>query len=373
MRKQLLLFFIKFSFYCILVLTFVRFYLNDQFRDFFEKRTTVTTKFEEAQALEFPTLTFCIHPAGKTSVAEKFGLNNFADIFVKKASSNLSITQRFGAISYELTQDFEITVQASYLVTSKQTTLKLGLTNFTFHNQTWRFDTKPLRTYFMGTCYKVQPLFEVKNSMPLYWRVIMKVNNSMDQPKGLYLYLTSNQTWNGIPFQRWPRYHPTKLILPFQQGDFNKIFWRVVQQKYQSGVQNTSQCLNEGLQKYGNHGQYCQFFSDGFDLPTCQSTADLQKLMVEVLAEQWYSDCFKLKQATTYHVEHIEPQSYKQPNVSFLLFNIELNSMEQEIREEIPIITSQALIGSVGGSLGMFFGFSISTSFIYFLNKALHQ
>ena len=137
MRKQLLLFFIKFSFYCILVLTFVRFYLNDQFRDFFEKRTTVTTKFEEAQALEFPTLTFCIHPAGKTSVAEKFGLNNFADIFVKKASSNLSITQRFGTISYELNQDFEITVQASYLVTSKQTTLKLGLTNFTFHNQTW--------------------------------------------------------------------------------------------------------------------------------------------------------------------------------------------------------------------------------------------
>ena len=34
--------------------------------------------------------------------------------------------------------------------------------------------------------------------------------------------------------------------------------------------------------------------------------------------------------------------------------------MAKEIREEVDVITMSELIGSVGGSLGMFFGFSIS-------------
>ena len=374
MRKQVVHFTIKASFHCLLAVAFVRFYLNDQFRDFLEKRTTVTTKFEEVEALEFPTLTFCIHPGGKTSVAHEFGLTNFAEIFLKETSTNLTLPQRFTKLSYTLNQDFEIAVRTWH---SNNTNLNLrpGLTSLPFKKTWLKFDTQPIRTYFMGTCYKVQPLFDVRNTINLYFEITLKVNDSIDRPKGIYLYFTSNETWNGIPVQRWPRYHPTKLHLSFK-SDFNKIFWRSVHQKFQSGVNNTSECLNESLQKYenmNNISQYCQFFSDGFDLPPCHNSKDLLKTFRMTLSKQWYSECFKLAHATTYEIEHFEPQSYEEPSQSFLMFNLELNSMEQEIREEIPLITSQSLIGSIGGSLGMFFGFSLSATFLYFFNKTLHK
>ena len=50
-------------------------------------------------------------------------------------------------------------------------------------------------------------------------------------------------------------------------------------------------------------------------------------------------------------------------------FDIFLHSMKKEIKEEVDIITLPALIGSVGGSLGMFFGFSISTLILFSLEK----
>ena len=40
-------------------------------------------------------------------------------------------------------------------------------------------------------------------------------------------------------------------------------------------------------------------------------------------------------------------------------------SMTKEIREEDDIITLPGLIGSVGGSLGMFFGFSIANYLLF--------
>ena len=366
MRKQVIHFTIKASFHCLLALAFVRFYLNDQFKDFLEKRTTVTTKFEEAEALEFPTLTFCIHPGGKTSVAQKFGLTNFAETFLKETSTNLTLPQLFNELSYTLNQDFEIAVRTLY---TKNTYLRPGLTSVPFRKTWLKFDTQPIITYFMGKCYKVQPLFDVRNSIDLHWEIALTVNNSIDMPRGIYLYFTSNETWNGIPLQRWPRYRPTKLYLSFKD-DLHKILWRSVHQKFQSGAYNTSECLNENME---NTTQYCQFLSEGFDLPICQKVKDLLKMFRMLMEKQWYSDCFKLVHATTYEIEHFKLQTYEEQEPDFLLFNLELNSMEQEIREEIPLITSQSLIGSIGGSLGMFFGFSISATFLYFFNKALQK
>ena len=50
------------------------------------------------------------------------------------------------------------------------------------------------------------------------------------------------------------------------------------------------------------------------------------------------------------------------------IFNREL-----EIREEVKVITMAELIGSIGGSLGMFFGFSFSTFAWYFVNQIVSR
>ena len=44
---------------------------------------------------------------------------------------------------------------------------------------------------------------------------------------------------------------------------------------------------------------------------------------------------------------------------------------QQEIEEEVDVITLPQLIGSLGGSLGLFFGFSILSYFILFIERFL--
>ena len=51
-------------------------------------------------------------------------------------------------------------------------------------------------------------------------------------------------------------------------------------------------------------------------------------------------------------------QSFYQPNSSVV--TITIDSMAKEVKEEVQIITLQSFIGNLGGSLGMFFGFSLS-------------
>ena len=80
------------SFYCILLTVFVMVYLKDEVRDFLEKRTTITTKFQEGEVVEFPTLTFCIHPGLKTSVARELKLKSFAEFFKNSLSQTKNNT-----------------------------------------------------------------------------------------------------------------------------------------------------------------------------------------------------------------------------------------------------------------------------------------
>ena len=48
-------------------------------------------------------------------------------------------------------------------------------------------------------------------------------------------------------------------------------------------------------------------------------------------------------------------------------------SMMKQVKEEIEVISTPDLIGSVGGSLGMFFGLSITASCSFCLKKIFEK
>ena len=52
---------------------------------------------------------------------------------------------------------------------------------------------------------------------------------------------------------------------------------------------------------------------------------------------------------------------------------VEMWSMLKQIKEEIEVISFASLIGSVGGSLGMFFGFSIASYILYLVDRFIDQ
>ena len=63
---------------------------------------------------------------------------------------------------------------------------------------------------------------------------------------------------------------------------------------------------------------------------------------------------------------------YDTKNTSEVLVRVLAFSNSKQIVEEIDVITLSGLIGSVGGSLGMFFGFSI-TSYLSFVIERLSK
>ena len=221
--------------YFILLISFIYFYMKDQMSDYMAGRSTITSRFGIAEVLEFPTITICMKPGTKPSAAEEFGFVKLNDIFNKEVeNSTLKLNERFEKLSYKLNEDFEI-----YLNWHKDR-LEIGE-----NERNWNqvYDLQPIRTQHHGVCYKMEPKFEVKKvSVYLHLKVVLSPKLlDIDKPKGFDLFLTSNKSWNGVTYELWPQYQPTRISLDFNN---DQIGYRlnVVELNYQSGVEDAIAC-----------------------------------------------------------------------------------------------------------------------------------
>ena len=129
-------------FHLILFIVFVQFYLIEQMGDYIADRITTTSRFQEVKTSDFPTITMCMNPPQKSSVAKKFGFKSMQDIHFQEVE-NLTLLERFEAISYKLNQDFYIN-------------------DFIIGNNK-EFVIEPIVTYFQGICYKLEPTFKINS------------------------------------------------------------------------------------------------------------------------------------------------------------------------------------------------------------------
>ena len=173
-----------------------------------------------------------------------------------------------------LNEDFEVHVSQTLDIDHNFTKLSYGVTEVPFDDLKLKFKTKSIRTYFFGTCHIIEPQFYVGRHFGLFWQVKLMTPTPIDKPKGIYLYLSSNETWHGIATQTWPKFNPEKAYLSFA-NDLYKIQFRTVKHSTLDGVEDTSKCLTS-LQNS------CQFFTDRIsNEPTCNSTKELKELMEE--------------------------------------------------------------------------------------------
>ena len=140
-KKSFISFVAKAFIFSTLLTIFVTFYMKDQLKDFFEGRTTTSSKFIEVEEYQIPTMIFCMNPGTKTGVAtDKYNLTAFYDVF----SSNESFSQVFEDISYILSKDYDISIGDQAINIGKNQ-LKIGERNIdievnmirTMHHGTW--------------------------------------------------------------------------------------------------------------------------------------------------------------------------------------------------------------------------------------------
>ena len=149
---------------------------------------------------------------------------------------------------------------------------------------------------------------------------------------------------------------------------------REIEKHFKEGVEDNHKCLRDLFNKR-NCSYNCNILSFG-EFPPCKTLAQqrcMWKDMYKGQAGQDYLNCYKTKKATLYKVRRIETPIHDTKNDSTTEFYIGFWSSIKEIQEELPLLTTQDFIGSVGGTLGMFFGFSISATLLFCIDKMLDR
>ena len=348
---------------------YIYFFLMDQVTAYLIGRSTVASHIEFAEKLEFPTLTLCMNPATKLSVSQKYGFTNMYDKFKKEASNGTNVFERYDQLSYILNQDFEI-------LDSSGTKMVVGINEVIRHKARFgklKFHVESIRTYHYGTCWKLQPMFDMTKA-PVRFRITISLTeslNAIDRPKAVVLHVTSNKTWLGITDSVWPQFKPLTEMVDFEQ-EFTQLKFSITEKLFQEGAEDNQGCLNRVLQNKTCNTK-CNLLSFG-NLPPCPTISELKCMWTDLFSKADYINCFKTKKAITYELQQrIENPYHKAINLSSTEIYIGLWSMAKNIQEEVPLLTLQDFIGSVGGSLGMFFGFSMSATLLYLISKFIDQ
>ena len=104
-------------------------------------------------------------------------------------------------------------------------------------------------------------------------------------------------------------------------------------------------------------------------LPKCETLEEGYCIYEGAGKKKLFTKCNQRKYGLTFNgnlEQFDENKEHKKATVLFAIY-----AKNKEIREEVYVITTAALIGSVGGSLGMFFGFSIAVYVLYTLEKCI--
>ena len=342
--------------------SFVYFFMKDQMETFMKGRTTITRRVETVKSLEFPTITICFDPATKLSVAKKYGFKSINDKFLRDIP-NVTLPKVFDEITYKMNQDYSI---ANY--NGKKITLGMNDIDAYLRPFKMKFYVEAIKTYNEGTCIKMEPRFEMV-SLSYRLRLSIKLSSTINAEDKIYsvrLIFTSNKSWVSILGNHWPQYKPLKTKVDLAK-EYTHFLLQQEEMNFQGGKDNAVNCLKKLIER-----QNCSYPCDVTTipgLPYCQ-TVNQYKCVTQASKYDEYIDCFITKKATIYSLnDRNENPLHNDKNVLKTDIFIGMNSMKKVVKEEVFVLTLQDLIGSVGGSLGLFFGFSFSAVFFACINK----
>ena len=335
----------------------------DQMSDFIKGRTTVTSRIEEVKSLEPPTVTVCFYPPYKQSKLIELGITNPYD-----KAFNTSFEERINSMSYSLGQDLSmnLTLSLGYDFASSRSWTVPTETDSSFNMQ-------PVISLQHGKCYKFKPNFNItSNGFGL--KMTISTNSTIDQgdiPSISIFYLTSSNTWQGLTSGDWPQFTPTKVELDITKGNGFMYVTKPVEYLFDQGVDNSEECWKKHLMK-SNCTVKCVTVSVT-DLPMCKTQEERNcfHAFANRPLDLW-TFCNLKKYALTYPGElTLQPPNPKLGIDKSTTIHFRIFSLRKMIKEEILVISLPDLIGSLGGSLGMFFGFSISAYVFYLLDKLI--
>ena len=355
--------------FLILVVIFSSFYLQQEATAFIKQRQTFSSRGETVDLLSIPGIVFCPDPGIKPSIAKKYGYELDDPSFLWKDRKetylrfNLTIWQAYNELTYHANLDYELNFEFSK----------------TFGEETYTSELKPtsqteIALYSHGMCSLIT--FSNIVEPNILWKMDVTYKKDKDTPKGFKVFVSTPDTLHGLLIDEWPY---EKLILDefkhsFDVGKYAYLTLNAAEVQYLT-ASSSYNSPDECIQNYLNSSP-CPFkcfpvVFNYMDFPPCTTKEEVWCMLSEVYGSkkmQFY-DCLKPNQATIYRVTDVtynEPE----PRKDTMTVKFVYQSNVRMLHEQVYVISWTSFIGNVGGSLGLFFGFSFLSACFHCINKS---
>ena len=354
-------FFIQCVLYLILLIVFVNFYLIDEIVNYTKGGITLSSRTEHVEYLAAPYMTLCLQPPFKPAMLLKHGLpedtKNVNDLYLALQAIEMELYEN---LTYELKKDFDIKLEV--LKNGDKSTEQID------------FETQKVVTHRNGLCHLIQYNVNASTNDDKIRLYFSYKGLYSDTPESANILLSSPNGWHGIVVDDWPFFDPTILKIPIEKPQEQDWTIKVSQTDYHymTGIEDFEQCLVEKITRNSECATKCYPFMFNFlsNYPLCGSKEFDCMYDLLVLRRKYRYECLQAKKNIQYKA-HIYPTMKWKANESSISFWLYFDKGTKDIKEEVLIVTTGSFIGSVGGSLGLFLGFSFFTYLSGIIDKVL--
>ena len=356
---------IKLVFKTVLYLSFLalflHFYFIEQFLEYLKGRTTYSTAIDIRKEVDFPSILVCV-PYRRDILKQLFNDSHPFTILSEPLDyqyQNYSRLNLYYLLSYFNHNDFKINVKANKLV-SKQAVL---------------VPSEPYACILISTNATNQHPVE---AIILSWK--------KNKPPVIHVYVVSNEGWQEKILNEWRYTKPfdfefrssaykSRLRISLNIEETQKLDY-----ENHSGIQE-DECILKTLSKF-SCSSICSplLFHHISELNICSNSSDFKCMFDGIRQNQsaLLDQCFASKTTIQYkgEVETFEIMNGQNDHPKYeYIVQLTFNPISNRVlvKEERYILSTTDFIGSVGGSLGLFLGFSCFTYTSELLDKLLNK
>ena len=335
---------------------YIKFYLIDEVLNYMQGGTTLSSRTEKVEFFDAPFMTLCFEPSFKPSILQKHGLPNNIGTFNR-------LHNVLEGMDMEMYQNLTYSYKNDFLIK-----LDLVIEGDINEQRPINFEIQKVVTSRSGLCHLIKYNASVSvNGEKINLQFIYKGLKS-DKPESVKILLSSSKGWHGIIMDDWLSFDPSISKIPIENQDY---LAKVSQTdyNYMTGTTEFEQCLVKQIDSNSECGTKCYPFLYNFlpNLTLCNS--EEYDCMHYALYKYRY-ECLQPLKNVQYRTTIYPGYKHKSKRSGFR-FVIYFDKATKDIKQEVLITTTGSFIGSVGGSAGLFLGFSVFTYLSGIIDRVL--